>query len=256
MIELFCPVCVVDKFRRVARLHNGACWLHGRQSPATAMPGTFGPDHNTYVTKEQAMSHGDSEAAYDDFEREHRLRRMPNVKIVAVGNHIGWFVEKLRSGEKVWLSRPDVKGNGIIMKVERLAGCESMKERAEVTIMPTGERPARAITPNCLRTSYADIDRDIVENIKKQAIANLANLIAKENTVAPKNEKIPRFYVGSKAVFSPRNGEREPWAKHTEAEAIAHATRLVEASGGEQYIVKIIKVVKRRPMPIVVEKVS
>jgi hypothetical protein len=77
----------------------------------------------------------------------------------------------------------------------------------------------------------------------------------KETGMAPKNAKRPRFYVGSKKAVQP-DFRGETWAKFTEAEAIAHATKLVESTGEEQFIVKVIKVVRRKPQPIVVEVVK
>jgi hypothetical protein len=80
--------------------------------------------------------------------------------------------------------------------------------------------------------------------------------LSKESmTMSPKNTARPKFYVGSKKAMTP-DYKGETWAKYTEKEAIAHATKLVESTGEEQFIVKIIKVVKRRPMPIVVEVVK
>lgn len=76
-----------------------------------------------------------------------------------------------------------------------------------------------------------------------------------EEQVAPKNDKMPRFYVGSASVFKPGYGGSEPWAKFTEKEAIDQAKALVESTGKEQFIVKIIKVVRRKPQPVVVETV-
>lgn len=66
--------------------------------------------------------------------------------------------------------------------------------------------------------------------------------------MAPKNSKRPRFYVGSTNV-------RDGWAKHTLNEAIADAKALVESTGHEQYVVQVIRVVRKRPTPIIVETV-
>lgn len=76
--------------------------------------------------------------------------------------------------------------------------------------------------------------------------------VPREEPVTLKNEKTKKFYVGNRNTCS---GQTD-WAYHTEAEAIDHARRLVESSGQEQYIVKIVKVVKRKPQPIVVETVQ
>lgn len=73
--------------------------------------------------------------------------------------------------------------------------------------------------------------------------------------MAPKNTKRPRFYVGSKAATQVKP-DGSCWAKFTEKEAIEHATKLVEQTGEEQFIVKVVKVVRRKPMPIVVESVQ
>jgi hypothetical protein len=72
----------------------------------------------------------------------------------------------------------------------------------------------------------------------------------KEETVSPKNTALPRFYVGSKRAL--QNG----WAKYTEKEAIDHAKMLLEQTHEEQFVVKIIKRVRRKSQPIVVETVK
>jgi hypothetical protein len=73
--------------------------------------------------------------------------------------------------------------------------------------------------------------------------------------MAPKNTARPKFYVGSQKATQP-DYKGETWAKMTEKEAIEHATQIVKRTGEAQFIVKIIKVVRRKPQPIVVEAVK
>lgn len=60
-----------------------------------------------------------------------------------------------------------------------------------------------------------------------------------------------RFYVGSVSTIT--NGD---WTHRTIEEAIEHAKRLVEDSDEEQYIVQVIRVVRRKSTPVIVEKVE
>jgi hypothetical protein len=63
-----------------------------------------------------------------------------------------------------------------------------------------------------------------------------------------------RFYVAAPRMRDPNNN----WAHPTEKLAIEHATRLLNNDHlcDEQFIVKIIKVVKRKVAPVVVENVT
>lgn len=73
-----------------------------------------------------------------------------------------------------------------------------------------------------------------------------------------------RFYIGSRGVFnrargpasSPGAGQKIGWGHATLVEAIDHAKKVLEANDDEeQFIVKIVRVVRRKPTPIVVEEV-
>jgi hypothetical protein len=80
--------------------------------------------------------------------------------------------------------------------------------------------------------------------------------IEKEKTVAPKSKV--KFYVGKQDVCEGTDGyhgELEGWGKATLQEAIDQAKELVEKTGKPQYIVKVIKVVRRKPQPVIVEDV-
>ena len=63
-----------------------------------------------------------------------------------------------------------------------------------------------------------------------------------------------KFYVSHPRMKDPANS----WAHATEAQAIEHAKQLLEADPHVefQFIVKIIKVVKKQRTPISVEAVS
>jgi hypothetical protein len=62
-------------------------------------------------------------------------------------------------------------------------------------------------------------------------------------------KELKKFYVGRPGVA------RSAWAKDTLTEAIEHAKELVEKTGEEQVIVKVIRVVRRVSPPIIVETV-
>jgi hypothetical protein len=63
-----------------------------------------------------------------------------------------------------------------------------------------------------------------------------------------------KFYVSHPRMRDPQNN----WTHATEKEAIAHAKRLLNDNVHDemQFIVKIIKVVKRKETPMVVESVT
>lgn len=69
------------------------------------------------------------------------------------------------------------------------------------------------------------------------------------NTI-PKNLK-KRYYVGSLSVFGPNN----PHLKATVNEAIADAKQKLDETGDDQFVVQIIRVVRKQAIPILVEKV-
>lgn len=56
-----------------------------------------------------------------------------------------------------------------------------------------------------------------------------------------------KFYVGSQTA------PHSDWAHQTLKGAIEHAKRLVESTNTDQYVVQVVRVVKRAPRPIVVE---
>lgn len=70
-----------------------------------------------------------------------------------------------------------------------------------------------------------------------------------------------KFYVGANKVFNthdygPLTGET--WAKKTEAEAIEHAKQILEEKPDQDFafVVKVIKVIRRKRVPLVVETIK
>ena len=71
-----------------------------------------------------------------------------------------------------------------------------------------------------------------------------------------KKEKALRFYVGSpKALSQNSHHVGGVWAKETLAEAVKHAQELCEKDGQEHFVVQIVRRVRRKVQPIVVETV-
>ena len=63
-----------------------------------------------------------------------------------------------------------------------------------------------------------------------------------------------KFYVGKPEVVEGIDPLR--WGKDSLKEAIAHATKIIESGQrDEAYVVKVVRVVRRKPQPIVVETV-
>ena len=78
---------------------------------------------------------------------------------------------------------------------------------------------------------------------------------AKTGIEIPKGKELKdrQFYVGSKQIFP--GGNNEDWANGTIEDALAHAQKMVEETGEDQFVAKIIRVVRKRPTPVDVEKV-
>lgn len=61
-----------------------------------------------------------------------------------------------------------------------------------------------------------------------------------------------RFYVGSATTIL--NGE---WTHRTVEQAVKHAERLIaDGESSEQFVVQVIRVVRRKDNPVIVEKVE
>lgn len=109
----------------------------------------------------------------------------------------------------------------------------SFDHRYRVTLAPTG-RPV-----SLLGVAASFYDRSAPDRAELQ----------KEKTVHPKTMRkgLKGFYVGSNTV-SPE------WTKATEAEAVKQAEELVASGQQEEaFVVRIVKVVRRKPQPIVAE---
>lgn len=88
-----------------------------------------------------------------------------------------------------------------------------------------------------------DIQMDAFRNrMKKLKEKNMSSI--------PKTIK-KRFYVGSLSVF--QNGNNH--LKTTLSEAVDEAKRKLEETDEEQFVVQIVRVVRREQKPIIVEKV-
>ncbi len=80
--------------------------------------------------------------------------------------------------------------------------------------------------------------------------SNMERLRKKNMLTIPKTIK-KRFYVGSLSVF--QNGNNH--LKTTLSEAVDDAKRKLEETDEEQFVVQIVRVVRREQKPIIVEKV-
>lgn len=88
-------------------------------------------------------------------------------------------------------------------------------------------------------------------DIQMNAFRNKMEKLKEQNmNTIPKNLK-KRYYVGSLSVFSSGNTH----LKATVNEAIADAKRKVDETGDDQFVVQIIRVVRKQATPIIVEKV-
>ena len=81
--------------------------------------------------------------------------------------------------------------------------------------------------------------------------------VAKKDKITKDAIKANKFYVGSSSVFDERHDAASGWGHASLPAATEHATRLLEQSDGEtQFIVKIVRVVRRKKPPVVVENVK
>lgn len=80
--------------------------------------------------------------------------------------------------------------------------------------------------------------------------SNMERLRKKNMLTIPKTIK-KRFYVGSLSVFQSGNNH----LKTTLSEAVDNAKRKLEETDEEQFVVQIVRVVRREQKPIIVEKV-
>lgn len=94
--------------------------------------------------------------------------------------------------------------------------------------------------------------RDALKASQQSFVRQLDTVIKKELTMKSDKKSRVKFYIGHPRVASGSDG----WGKETLAEVIAQATKRCEETGEDQTIVKVIKVVRRKVQPIVVEDVK
>jgi hypothetical protein len=95
--------------------------------------------------------------------------------------------------------------------------------------------------------------RDYEEGERKvKATRNVKKLLNKIELADTKMVKDNKFYVGSHSAL-----ERD-WGHATLEAAVAHAEELLDASPGREFtfVVQIVRIVKRRRVPVTVVKVK
>lgn len=97
--------------------------------------------------------------------------------------------------------------------------------------------------------------RNFARNMK-----TLTNLLTKERKSEMLNQKmIQKYYVGAEHIAQGiANGHNDKWTRKTEADAIAHAKRILQDDPHKDcvIVVKITHIIRRKDQPIVVEKVK
>jgi len=70
-------------------------------------------------------------------------------------------------------------------------------------------------------------------------------------------KKLNRFYIGADHIArSIETGKNDPWTKSTLLEAIKHAEKVLDDEDRNVVVVvQIVRIVRRRKAPIVIEKV-
>jgi hypothetical protein len=199
----------------------------------------------------------------DDF--YHGIRRFGPMTITGLYANDS-FVDKLResvcNGQTIKIDQSVVSGlpgqfDAYVTKVNLHSSVDGLAT-VDVTLQPTG--------PPILDSDITSLQRartraktelavfanavDVAQARKYFAFAIRGFPVIKKETPV----KLKRFYIGKPEVVEGRDGMR--WAKDTLAEAIEQAKLRAEETDQPQYIVKVIKVVRKKPQPVVVEDVK
>lgn len=143
----------------------------------------------------------------------------------------------------------------------------NLAEEVDVAVnMPTAWFRFRAITKEVLfgntnwhstvahRVTLEAIGPVIMQPLKEKVMARCITT-AKTGIEIPKGKDLRdrKFYIGSKQIFP--GGNNPDWGHATYEEAEAHAQKMVDETGEDQFIVRIHRVVRKRPTPVDIEKV-
>lgn len=226
-------------------------------------------------------------------DHEYRVRRHADIKLTVAGSDvIQYYLDAMRTGARidVCTGRASMKAyvRHVLLRTEET---HNIQPTAEVTVSPTGapdyfERKPflldSALTQEAIKRMRASIGQAVRayarsaseiqyagsspfcpgDEIVRGKSSMMLGTYAGETTLKEYKmnehvkipEKFPRFYVGSKSVMPA--GSNAQWAKGTLKEAIAHATTLCEQTGQDQFVVQVVRVVRRKTPPVVVETVK
>jgi hypothetical protein len=98
--------------------------------------------------------------------------------------------------------------------------------------------------------NYASVTADVIGKTLIKPNAQEAITMRDVIKINPADVKANKFYVGSKSTLA------RAWGHPDLKAALEHGKEMVEVGGDDQFIVKIVKVVRRKPQPIVVEDVK
>lgn len=105
-------------------------------------------------------------------------------------------------------------------------------------------------TAGAMDQARSRLTRSVREKIDALLTGTLETKHKEKKVMDKKALKANRFYVGSERAL------RTGWGKPTLAEAVEHAKQLQAETGDDQFVVQIVRVVKKKEQPVIVEAVK
>lgn len=214
-------------------------------------------------------------ALFSDFEFDIRdlpspVRRMQDIRLTVPSDRVNYWLDMFHRAQPVRVTLPQWCGNVFVKEVIVRNPVGGLPPDADVTLAPTG-KPELTIGVSGIqqmRDSLEEFNSSIARSLADKMARQLDAMFIKGANVVENKKldraalKANRYYVGSRDALAlkerfgrnPGGATRATWGHAKVEDAIAHAEELLESQDGqEQFIVKIIKVVRRKPTPVVVE---
>jgi hypothetical protein len=156
------------------------------------------------------------------WDREYGVRSLPDMDLKVNARAGDRYLTAMCKNEPIDVAIGPYTGKAYVLRVAIRSGF------AHVTLRPTGKPVTFLERARCV---------PVVINPKETRV-----------------KKVKRFYIGKPEVIEGRDSSH--WAKDTLPKAIEHAKQRAEETGEPQYVVKVIKVVRRKSQPIIVEDVK
>lgn len=181
------------------------------------------------------------------WDREYRVRSLPDMELKVNARAVDRYLAAMCKNEAIDVALGPYTGKAYVLRVAPMGGF------ASITLRPTGKPVTflgRALAEAAAGVR-ARLERELINGTSMCRCVPIGITSTKEKTTV---KKVKRFYIGKPEVIEGRDSSH--WAKDTLPEAIEHAKQRAEETGEPQYVVKVIKVVRRKSQPIVVEDVK